>query len=123
MSTRNVLNMIHMRFLYVIATVCSLSTVALAQGRVDCSALASQTLRRSVRYCVMLPSDYDTDKGSKYPVLYFLHGLGENEQTLLRTGGWDLIQDLQRQHKLGDFLMVAPEGRGSYFINSADGRD
>jgi S-formylglutathione hydrolase FrmB len=33
-----------------------------------------------------------------------------------------LIQDLQRQKKVGDFLMVAPEGRASFFINSADGQ-
>lgn len=67
----------------------------------------------------MLPPSYETEKGKKYPVLYFLHGLGENEQVLLRSGGWGLIEDLRQQHKIGDFLMVAPEGRGSFFINSA----
>lgn len=67
----------------------------------------------------MLPPSYETDKVKKYPVLYFLHGLGENEQTLLRSGGWGLIEDLRQQHKVGDFLMVAPEGRGSFFINAA----
>lgn len=71
----------------------------------------------------MLPPSYETDKGTKYPVLYFLHGLGENEQTLLRTGGWGLIEDLRQQHKIGDFLMVAPEGRGSFFINAAGNGD
>jgi S-formylglutathione hydrolase FrmB len=70
----------------------------------------------------MLPPNYGTDTQRKYPVLYFLHGLGENEQTLLRSGGWGLIEDLRRDHKVGDFLMIAPEGRGSFFINSADGR-
>jgi len=71
----------------------------------------------------MLPPDYDANKNKKYPALYFLHGLGENEQTLLRSGGWGLIQDLQHENKVGDFLMIAPEGRGSFFINSADGHD
>lgn len=96
---------------------------ALAQGRVDCASLDSHTLHRSVRYCVMLPPSYTEETTKKYPALYFLHGLGENEQTLLRSGGWDLIQDLRQQHKIGDFLVIAPEGRGSFFINSADGRD
>jgi S-formylglutathione hydrolase FrmB len=54
-------------------------------------------------------------------VLYFLHGLGDNEQTLFNTGGWTLLDDLRRQHKMGDFLIVAPEGRRSFYINSADG--
>lgn len=71
----------------------------------------------------MLPPDYGAAGNKKYPVLYFLHGLGENEQTLLRSGGWGLIEDLRHDHKIGDFLMVAPEGRGSFFINSAAGRD
>ena len=94
-----------------------------AQGRIDCSAFSSNILHRAARYCVMLPSSYEKENSKKYPVLYFLHGLGENEQTLLRSGGWGLIEDLRQQHKVGDFLMVAPEGRGSFFINSADGRD
>jgi len=95
---------------------------ALAQGRIDCSVLNSRVLHRAVRYCVMLPPDYEKNTSQKYPVLYFLHGLGENEQTLMRSGGWGLIQDLQRQKKVGDFLMIAPEGRASFFINSADGQ-
>lgn len=97
--------------------------IALAQGRVDCNALNSRILHRQVHYCVMLPPSYQTETSKKYPALYFLHGLGENEQTLLRSGGWGLIEDLRQQHKVGDFLMIAPEGQGSFFINSADGRD
>jgi S-formylglutathione hydrolase FrmB len=56
-----------------------------------------------------------------YPVLYFLHGLGDNEQTLFNSGGMTLLDDLHRQGKLGDFLIVEPEGRRSFYINSADG--
>src|SRR5215470_20293431 len=84
-----------------------------AQGRIDCSTFDSGILHRLVRYCVMLPTDYEKST-KKYPVLYFLHGLGENEQTLMRSGGWGIIQDLRRDNKVGDFLMVAPEGRGSF---------
>ncbi len=104
----------------VVVTFASFSS---AQGRIDCSIINSHIVKRAVRYCVMLPPDYDKEKDKKYPVLYFLHGLGENEQALMRSGGWGLIEDLQREHKVGDFLMVAPEGSGSFFINSADGRN
>lgn len=100
-----------------------LSPICAGQARVDCSSLDSRVLHRPVRYCVMLPAAYESDAKRKFPAIYFLHGLGENEQTLLRSGGWDLIQDLRQQHKIGDFLIIAPEGRGSFFINSADGRD
>src|ERR1035438_4785537 len=99
------------------------SSLVVAQGRIDCSAFSSKILRRDVRYCVMLPASYEKEPAKKYPVLYFLHGLGENEQTLVQSGGWGLIEDLRQQQKVGDFLMVAPAGRESFFINSADGRD
>jgi len=110
------------RFL-VLASFLPVSPLVFAQGRIDCSSFRSTVLHRGVRYCVMLPPGYEKETGKKYPELYFLHGLGENEQTLLRSGGWGLIEDLRQQHKIGDFLMVAPEGWDSFFINSADGRD
>lgn len=99
------------------------SSLAFSQGRIDCSTLQSKILHRGVRYCVMLPPGYEKASAKKYPVLYFFHGLSQNEQTLMNSGGWGLIEDLRQQKKVGDFLMVAPEGRGSFFINSADGRE
>ena len=98
---------------------------ASSQSRIDCSALNSRILRQVVHYCVYLPTGYDAGAKQlpprRYPVLYFLHGLGDNEQTLFHTGGWTLLDDLRSQHKMGDFLIVAPEGRRSFYINSADG--
>ena len=104
-----------------VAIVASAGLVS-AQSRIDCTSIESHMLHRPVRYCVMLPSNYEKET-RKYPVLYFLHGLGENEQALMRSGGWGLIEDLSREHKVGDFIMVAPEGRGTFFINSADGHN
>lgn len=99
------------------------SSLAFAEGRIDCNTFQSKILHRGVHYCVMLPPSYEKETEKKYPVLYFLHGLGENEQTLINSGGWGLIEDLRQQNKVGDFLMVAPEGRSSFYINSADGRE
>src|SRR6185312_6706835 len=48
-------------------------------------------LAQEVHYCVMLPPGYAAatvgHPSRRYPVLYFLHGLGENQQTLFKTGG------------------------------------
>lgn len=99
--------------------------VAQAQARIDCNALNSRILNQAVHYCVLLPPGYDTagaKPARRYPVLYFLHGLGENEQTLFNTGGWNLIEDLRQQQKISDFLIVAPEGDRSFYINSANGK-
>lgn len=103
---------------------CFLVTSAAAQSRIDCSALNSRILKRVVRYCVYLPSGYDTaarNSAQRYPLLYFLHGLGDNEQTLFNSGGWTLLDDLRNQKKIGEFLIVAPQGWRSFYINSADG--
>jgi S-formylglutathione hydrolase FrmB len=109
------------------ACLCLAAGSATAQSRIDCSALNSRVLKRAVRYCVYLPSGYDSEAAKpaaqKYPVLYLLHGLGDNEQTLFNSGGWTLLDDLRKQHKMGDFLIVAPEGRRSFYINSADGSE
>jgi S-formylglutathione hydrolase FrmB len=99
----------------------ALSLGASTQSRIDCNVLNSRILKLPVHYCVELPPGYEANIPQRYPVLYFLHGLGENEQTLFSTGGWNLIEDLRQQHKIGDFLIVAPEGKSSFYINSADG--
>ena len=92
------------------------------ESRIECSALKSRILKRSVRYCVVLPESYSAPHSPKrYPVLYFLHGLGNNEQTLFNSGGWNVIQDLRQQHQIGEFLIVSPQAGSSFFINSADG--
>jgi S-formylglutathione hydrolase FrmB len=87
--------------------------------------LNSRILKSTVHYCVYLPASYDAGAAKhparNYPVLYFLHGLGDNERTLFNSGGWTLLDDLRRQHKIGEFLIAAPEGGRTFYINSADG--
>ena len=93
-----------------------------AEGRAECSVVKSTILARPVRYCAYLPASFDQDKTRQYPVLYYLHGLGDNEQSLLNMGGWDLIEELRRQGKIGDFVVLAPNGGHTFFLNSADGK-
>jgi S-formylglutathione hydrolase FrmB len=93
-----------------------------AQGRAECSVIKSSILARPVRYCAFLPPGFDHDKTRHYPVLYYLHGLGDNEQSLLNFGGWDVIADLRRQGKIGDFVVLAPSAGHTFYVNSADGK-
>lgn len=109
------------RILGLFALLLTLGSSALAQGRIDCSSLQSKILKRAIHYCVQVPGSYDKDPNTRYPVLYYLHGLGDNEQSFSRSGGWTLIEDLREHGKIGDFLIVAPEGGASFYINSADG--
>lgn len=96
--------------------------IAHAQGRAECATFPSTILSRNVRYCAYLPASFDTDKSKHYPVLYYLHGLGDNEQSLLNTGGWDLIEDLRRTGKVGEFVILAPGAGHTFFLNAADGK-
>jgi S-formylglutathione hydrolase FrmB len=116
----------HRYFLIIsLLAACCVSVPAGAQSRIECDALNSRILKYPVHYCVYVPAGYDAGAArhpaQQFPVLYFLHGLGDNERTLFNSGGWTLLDDLQRQHKMGEFLIVAPEGRRSFYINSADG--
>jgi S-formylglutathione hydrolase FrmB len=114
-----------LRILFLFATLI-ISAFALAQSRIDCDALNSKILKHPVHYCVYLTASYDSSATAKppreFPILYFLHGLGDNEQTLFNSGGWTVLDDLRKQHKIGEFLIVAPEGGRTFYINSADGK-
>jgi S-formylglutathione hydrolase FrmB len=73
-----------------------------------------------VKYCAFLPEGYETS-GKRYPILYYLHGLGDNEQSLMNIGAWFEIESLRKDHKLGDFILVTPNGGSSFYVNSRDG--
>ncbi|MGB0034480.1 MAG: alpha/beta hydrolase family protein [Candidatus Acidiferrales bacterium] len=92
-----------------------------ATGRAECQSMPSKILAHSVAYCILLPPTYDAEKTRRYPVLYFLHGLGDNEQMFLHSGGWNMAEDLWEQHQLGEFLIVTPAAGVSFYINSHDG--
>jgi len=91
-------------------------------GRAECLSLKSKILGKQVPYCTLLPPSYDADITRRYPILYFLHGLGDNEQSFVRSGGWNLTEDLWERHQLSEFLIVTPAGEASFYINSHDGR-
>lgn len=105
--------------LFVLIALCG---SAHAASRVECSQLQSKILGRAVPYCVMLPPSYDTQKAPRYPVLYYLHGLGDNEQSLINGGGWSIYEDQLQQKKIGEFLIVTPNGFQSFYINSRDNK-
>jgi len=99
----------------------SLAPLLRAQGRAECLVIKSAILEHPVRYCAFLPASFDQDKTRHYPVLYYLHGLGDNEQSLL-NGGWDVISELRHQGKIGEFVVLAPSGGHTFYLNSENGK-
>jgi S-formylglutathione hydrolase FrmB len=94
-----------------------------ATGRVECNAISSKILVRPVPYCVVLPPAFDADQARHFPILYFLHGLGDNEQSFVHTGAWNLLEDMREKGEVKDFLIATPEARSSFYIDSKDGKE
>jgi S-formylglutathione hydrolase FrmB len=94
-----------------------------ATGRVECNALPSKILARSISYCIVLPASYDADKTKHFPILYSLHGLGDNEQFFVHSGLWNLLEDMQERGELKEFLIATPDGGASFYIDSKDGKN
>jgi S-formylglutathione hydrolase FrmB len=105
------------------ALLCLANISLAATGRVECNSQRSTILSRSVRYCIVLPPSFDVDKARHFPVLYYFHGLGDNEQFFLRSGAWNLAEDLRDRGEIKDFLIATPDADASFYINSRDGRD
>ena len=93
-----------------------------ATGRVECNSLPSKILAHPVPYCVLLPPSYDANKTQRFPILYFFHGLGDDEQMFVHTGGWNLVEDLWERKQLSEFLIVTPAAGATFYINSHDGK-
>ncbi len=89
----------------------------------ECKPVSSSILGRDVNYCVALPADYSTSPAGRYPVLYFLHGLFENERSWSERGGQQILEELLAQGQLGSFIVVLPDGGRTFYVNSLDGRN
>jgi S-formylglutathione hydrolase FrmB len=92
-------------------------------GRAECRTVLSSILKRSVRYCALLPASFDAQPTRHFPIVYELHGLGDNEQMLVKSGGWELIEQFREERKIGDMIIVTPDAARSFYINSKDGSE
>lgn len=63
------------------------------------------------RFYIYTPAGYDSNVNEKYPVLYLLHGGGEDERGWATQGRTDLILDnLIAEKKAKPMLVVMPDG-------------
>jgi S-formylglutathione hydrolase FrmB len=97
------------------------SLPAFAAGRVECSSLKSTYMPSAVGYCALLPPSFDAQPTRKFPALYFLHGLGGDQTFLISSGAGNIIEDLQGDKKIGEFVVIAPQADTTFYINSKNG--
>jgi putative tributyrin esterase len=88
---------------------------------IEYSSLPSTALGKELKYAVMLPPSYKADAKRRYPVLYFLHGMFGNEGEFERRGVAAKIASLREQGLIGEFIIVAPAGGNSFYLNSKSG--
>ena len=94
-----------------------------AGGRVECNSIPSKILARRIPYCVVLPPAFAADQARHFPILYFLHGLGDNEQSFVHTGVWNLLEDMREKGEVKDFLIATPDAGSTFYINSKNGKE
>ena len=71
----------------------------------------SKVLNAWRQFYIYTPPGYDENSGEKYPVLYILHGGGEDERGWANQGKTDLIIDnLIADRKAEPMLVVMPDG-------------
>jgi S-formylglutathione hydrolase FrmB len=101
------------------------ASIALPGGsKVDFGSFPSAALGAEEHFSIFLPPSYSTEISRTYPVVYFLHGLN-NDQTSwcqARNGSLqDKVEEMMLSGQIPEFIMVHPGGDSSFYCNSADG--
>jgi S-formylglutathione hydrolase FrmB len=79
----------------------------------------SQLLHRSMDYAVLLPEEYENSTDS-YPVVYLLHGYGDDETAWTKYGLIQYYSDRDIAEN-GPMIFVMPEAFKTYYVNRFDG--
>lgn len=85
--------------------------------------IPSDIIGGTVRYSIYLPADYNKNPDKRYPVVYLLHGLGDNY--LSWNDKWlqvtSTIDNLETRG-LEPMIYVMPDGYRTYYVNRFNGR-
>ncbi len=82
---------------------------------------ASKTLGRTIKYYVYLPAGYDSTPTMRYPVLYYLHGIGGDPREWLGYGVREAADELMGSGAIQPFIIVLPQGDQGYWVDQVDG--
>lgn len=82
--------------------------------------IKSEILDRSINYAVLLPENYNTSTDS-FPVVYLLHGFGDDESAWYSGGRINYYSD-KFSSEISPMIFVMPEGFNSYYVNKHNGK-
>jgi S-formylglutathione hydrolase FrmB len=91
---------------------------------IEFKSFESQSIKTTERYSVFLPPSFSKNPSRTYPVIYFLHGLN-NDETSWTVERYGQLQNAFEQMivsgKAPEFIMVHPRGDNSFYCNYIDG--
>lgn len=93
----------------------SAPTAAPTAGRVVVDSFWSPALGARKRFVVYLPPSYDRSPARRYPVAYYLHGLGGSETNWSRLGGLPTAADSLARLGRPELIVVMPDGDDSWY--------
>ena len=86
------------------------ANAGILHGKIDSIQYPSKTVGVTRKALVYTPPGFK--KGTKYPVLYLLHGIGGDEKEWYKNGTPQIILDnLYAQGKLTPMIVILPNGR------------
>jgi S-formylglutathione hydrolase FrmB len=102
-----------------------LSPISLPGGSVvEFKSFDSTCLGMQEHYSIFLPPSFSKNPSRTFPVVYFLHGLN-NDETSWTVERYGHVQNSLEQRmisgKLPEFIMVHPRGDNSFYCNYLDG--
>lgn len=81
--------------------------------------LSSSAMGHDVGYVVWTPEGYDTDETTRFPVVYFLHGMGGHESA--DSGGFSsLVRRAVQNGTMPACICVFPNGGRSFYAGNVE---
>jgi len=86
-------------------------------GTVVKSEINSKQLNRSWKFTVYLPDSYNVGN-ERYPVIYLLHGNGDNENSWSK--GYHVLDSLIANKIIPPVIAITPSGKRGWWVNSTE---
>ncbi|HNP17134.1 MAG TPA: alpha/beta hydrolase-fold protein [Fulvivirga sp.] len=84
--------------------------------------MKSKILGQDIKYSIILPKDYYSTQKA-YPVVYLLHGLGDDESSWLEYGRVTQYTDgAVKRGEIQPMIYIMPQGFRTYYVNDFAGK-
>ncbi|KAA9356524.1 alpha/beta hydrolase [Larkinella humicola] len=111
-----------MRFLWLICLLVSWSGYAQESRVFDDLTIKSTLLKKDKKFALYLPPGYETSQRA-YPVLYLLHGGGDDQTAWLQSGNMQAIVDKEiKEGRISPMIVVMPDAEMTFYMNNVAGK-